>query len=285
MDNNLSLGDLPNDPPSRDLGLNTVIQWETFIAGMPMITVRSLTKVLPHEIIIIYGGTRAKNFRKVVAESYGQKLARLGYTVHCFDFRSNLEGNNFYDFGLHDRLMDAVTITNFVERGLGFKSLTLVGVSMGGHLATRIAPYFSANNLILVAPAAYHDQAVRYDLKFSPPGTDEDNSNPDGRFSRIIRGYVEDGALCGLHLPWGWKESGVFSHALRFGGSALVIRFDQDEVVAGVPNAYFESFVRRGEIFDGLCRMVPLPGPHGGTFSDQRRMADIVEIIANFVGA
>src|SRR3989344_2643737 len=128
--------------------------------GIPVTTIKPLKNERPQELLIIYGGSTKKNFRRVVKEKWGEELARRGFTVHCFDFRSNLPDHDFYQFGLWDRRSDAFSVALWL---LNRKKnpLTLVGGSMGGHLAVEIASFFGnffpshVANLVLVAPAAY----------------------------------------------------------------------------------------------------------------------------------
>lgn len=279
------LGDLPNLLVYGERERSFLLK-ETMVAGaIPLVTICPVVGGLLHELLVIYGGTKEKDFRKVVKVNWAEELASLGYQVYCFDFRSNL-AEDFYQFGLFDRIMDTARVTNWLLNRPFKYPLTLVGVSMGGHIATQLAGELGNKiaNLILVAPAAYHDKAVQPNVKFSPPETWKDNNNPAGKFTRIIKGYVEDGDLTGRYFPGGWKESSVFSMARRVTVPTLVIRFTQDEVAGEVPHVYFESFLRRGADFDGLSRMVVRPGGHGGTFTDPERIEFLLKEIVNFIG-
>lgn len=242
------------------------------IAGkIPLMTILPSNKVqaLPHDLLIIYGGTTEPNFRFVVRNNWGEPLARLGFTVYCFDFQSNLPKNNFYDFGLWDRTVDAIRVLRWLlDKPFG-KPLTLIGVSMGGHIATQLAGEFgnSISNLILVAPAAYHDRAIRPSIKFSPTA--------DGEFTRILR---DENA-------YPWRESSIFTVARNMvRARPHIMAFCEDEVVKEIPFAYFEHFVRGQAVADRPAPSITVfPGRHAGNFADSQRIALILDHIADFL--
>jgi pimeloyl-ACP methyl ester carboxylesterase len=241
---------------------------EIMVKGcIPLMTIMSPEAILPHDLLIIYGGTKEQDFRQVVRKEWGEPLAGRGFSVHCFDFQSNLPVNNFYDFGLWDRTLDATKALDWLLTRPYGNPMTLIGVSMGGHIATQLAGDFgdSIANLILVAPAAYPDEAIRPGLKFSP--------TVDGEFTRILR------------RPDGWRESSIFTLARQsVRARPYVIAFQQDEVVGEVPFAYFEHFVR-GEAETGRpsAQLTTLAGGHAGIFTDPERIKLILGHIFNFL--
>lgn len=255
--------------------------WEREIGGVPLVSLIPLAGGLGQEILIIYGGTTQEDFRWVVKRQWGEVLVSQGFAVHCFDFRSNVSGNNFYHFGLWDRLVDAMGVVGWlIRRPLG-APLSLVGVSMGGHIAAEIAGKLGERlaNLVLVTPAAYHDKAIRPGLKFSPPGTGDDYRNPAGRFTRILRGYTNDGNVRGRYFSEAWRESSVFSVARLIKARVLIIRYNQDEVVKSVPYKYYESFAHGGL----TPSLTVIAGNHSGSFTDPRKTELILKRISKFV--
>lgn len=239
--------------------------------GIPITTLRPLGNESAHELVVIYGGSTDKNFRQVVGEKWGEELARRGFTVHCFDFRSNLPGEDFYKFGLWNRLWDASLAVNWLLSSAQKKyPLTLVGVSMGGHLAVHLSEELGDRlaNLILVAPAAYHHDALRPGLKFSPKP--KEGEKP-GEFAKI------------LLRPHGWQESNIFEAAKKVRCPSMIIRFFDDKVVNDIPFEYskvisldYPSSRKKGVL-------VGYPGGHGGTFTDPARIKFILDEIASFL--
>lgn len=239
--------------------------------GIPITTLRPLGNELPHELVVIYGGSTDKNFRQVVREKWGEELARRGFTVHCFDFRSNLPGEDFYKFGLWNRLWDASLAVNWLLSSAQKKyPLTLVGVSMGGHLAVHLSEELGDRlaNLILVAPAAYHHDALRPGLKFS--SKPKEGEEP-GEFTKI------------LLRPHGWKESKIFETAKNIQARSLIIHFFGDKVVNDIPLRYWDVICLNHSKSRRNTVAVGYPGGHGGTFTDPARIKFILDEIAGFL--
>lgn len=242
---------------------------EIWIRGIPVVTVWPLDEELDHELLIIYGGSREKDFRGVVELYWAEELAQRGYVVHCFDFQSNVKGNDFYQFGLYDRILDATRVTNWLLKRPSRHPLTLIGVSMGGHIATQIAGELPGlgdqiTNLILVAPAAYHDSAIQPDLKFSP--------TEDGEFTRILKQSEK------------WRESSIFTLARRVRANTLVIAFREDKMVKDVPWKYRDAFLLAMMEHNTKAGFSPHSGGHEGNFGDPKRIKLILKEIVNFIG-
>lgn len=244
--------------------------WERIIErGVPLITLKPIAEKIPQEILIIYGGSREAGFRKVVKKKWAENLVHRGFTVHCFDFRSNVEGNDFYQFGLWDRLIDTQIVINQLMQQMFRDPLTLVGVSMGGHIATQIASELGNRlaNLVLVAPAAYHDTAIRPGLKFSPPGTAEDHHDPRGEFTRILQQSEK------------WRESSIFSLAQQVKACPLIIYYLRDEVVGEVPLKYLTSFLRGGL----SPEFTTIDRDHRGSFTHPQKIKLVLDHITDFL--
>lgn len=232
------------------------------VKGVPVIGLRSLADGSSGKhgnIVVIYGGVKEENFRFKVAESLGKKLAGLDFNVYCFDFRSNLDISRFNEFGLHDRLEDAREVVSWVLESEK-APLSLLGVSMGGPLAVAIAAELGdkIKNLFLVAPAAYHRDAMKPEVKFGP------------RFSEIIR------------EPESWRESDSFKEIKGICANILVIQFRQDDVVPFQPKIYFDN-IGPEAAWSRNVRLDILEGPHNGTYIPSQRQEDIAGAIRDFL--
>lgn len=241
---------------------------------IPVTTLKSLQNERPHELVILYGGSTNKNFRQVVREKWGEELARRGFTVHCFDFRSNLPDKDFYHFGLWDRLLDATMVVSWLHQRNKFP-LALIGVSMGGHLAVQLAAELGDGlaNLILVAPGAYHHDALRPGLKFSPKP--KEGEEP-GEFTRIL--LRPDGCPEGC-----WKQGKVFEMAEDVRARTLIIHFFHDEVVNGIPLRYWDVMCRRYPENRKDVVIQGSPGGHAGMFTEPNKIKHILDEISSFL--
>jgi len=215
-----------------------------------------------HGILIFYGGTMAAGFRNIVCSSLGYVLAQAGFTVYCFDFRSNIWGKDYADFGLHDRLEDAREVFGWLK-SKELVPLSILGVSMGGPLAVTVAAEngTTVSNLFLVAPAAYHPDACRPDVKFGPA------------LSEIIR------------RPDRWRESPAFKLAEMVTADTLIFGFRDEEVIPfGVIWRYFNGFKNHRMSGKPTRQKVEiLPGGHRGSFSDKERIELIASSVSKFV--
>ncbi|TSC89939.1 MAG: hypothetical protein G01um10142_499 [Parcubacteria group bacterium Gr01-1014_2] len=229
---------------------------------VPVIRLRSTAENLNRgNLVVIYGGTKEANFRFTVAGSLGEKLADLYFNVYCFDFRSNLVADRFYEFGLYDRLCDAREVVQWVLETQK-APLSLMGLSMGGPLAVTIASELGdkIKNLFLVAPAAYHREAMKPEVKFGP------------QFSEIIRGNGN----CS------WKETDSFEEAKRVSASTLIVEFRKDETIPHeIPMSYWRNV--GGKLRPGQeVRLHTLEGGH--TFdAPPQRQEDIIGAIREFL--
>ncbi|MEX1064181.1 MAG: hypothetical protein WED06_02545 [Candidatus Paceibacterota bacterium] len=225
-----------------------------------------------NRILIAYGGTKDELFSDKVKNFWGPVLTGLGFVVHCFDYRSNLNASRFYEYGLNDRLIDLASVSaglkgSFFGRSISnpFSSfpLSIMGVSMGGYLAAFVAAEFAGiiDKLILVAPAAYNDAALSPDIKFGPD------------FSQIIR------------RPNSWRSSSVFSRAApKIKADCLIVTFENDDVVPSlIPTLYVSnlSSAVQGARFIESRVVTGSPG-HKGTFDNTDRRDKIARLISDF---
>lgn len=231
---------------------------------IPVIRLRSSSEDSNRgNLVIIYGGTKDENYR-FRTSAFGGKLACLGFNVFCFDFRSNLDASRFEEFGLYDRLNDSREVVLWVRDNQG-GPLSLLGVSMGGSLAVNIAAELGkkVKNLFLVAPAAYHREAMKPEVKFGP------------QFSEIIR------------EPRSWHNSNSFEEAKKISANTLIIQFRDDQIVPKqIPMDYWRNVGAKSQ--DQNIRLTVLDGGHKGkngtsSIINPERQDDIVRAIQEFL--
>ena len=177
---------------------------------IPVSSLLPLGRVPKRNILVVYGGSREYNFRHKIKPVFGESLAHLGHAVHLFDFRSNTPGNIFNQHSLFDRYLDTRAVYEWLvgESGYNQCPTTVIGVSMGGPLAIRLAEQFPAiQELILIAPAAYSRFVFNRGVRFGP------------RFKKII------------NLPVSWITSQSFAELQRVGAPVLLIIYLRDNVI------------------------------------------------------
>ncbi|MBI4160519.1 MAG: alpha/beta hydrolase [Candidatus Yanofskybacteria bacterium] len=225
------------------------------------------SKEFGRQILIIYGGTVEKNFVEMVRRSLAMDLLRLGFVVHCFDFRSNKEGTRFHNYGLYDRVEDARSAIEWLANQEKYLPLSVLGVSMGVYVAIRAIAesHVKVENLILVAPAAYADAACRPDIKFGR------------KFSEIIRRFES------------WRESSIFKQAGQIGISSdvLMIVYGRDSVIPSeITKEYEIAFLKSslsGNSGSRFCRVTLKELDHGGLFTDRAKRNSVVGVIKEFL--
>jgi uncharacterized protein len=133
-------------------------------------------------------------------------LAEHGLSSVCFDFSGNGDSTGRLERAcLRIRTIESVAAV----QQLGHRQpLTIIGTSMGAHLAAAVSAETAARNLILFCPAAYVDQAS--ELCF------------DDGFSR-----VKDRLVTGQNRD----SSPAFRALATFGGNLLIFAASEDKVI------------------------------------------------------
>lgn len=163
-----------------------------------------------HIALILYGGS--PNFSQMDLKPMKDELAHNGIIAASFDYRGNTPKTKqeFFKTGLATRIEDARSVIKKVQTENPTCGITLIGISMGGYIATHCLE--SIKNLILIAPAAYQKEAVGY-----PFGS---------KFSTLIK-------------MRGFEDSDAFEKINFFEKSLLVIQFEKDEIVPPeIPQKY-----------------------------------------------
>lgn len=252
------------------------------VNGLPGFAYRP-GRIGPHSqiFIIFYGGSREKNEgRSKVYRLFSSDLTEAGHFVYCFDYRSNLVGNKFQNFGLWDRLQDARSITNSIKLIADTKRLPLsiIGLSMGGYIAVDIAANQpNIKNLILIAPGAYNDLACQPNVKFNR------------EFTKLIRGYYTDSGLLYkiLKIMWHlffatWRKSEIFEMAKRATANVLMIRYGKDEIISPrITERYKKAFIQR--TYGHFREKVFSNFSHSGNLKDTLKRHEIVGEILDFI--
>lgn len=206
----------------------------------------------PDICLIIYGGSR--DFSQEKLEGIKTSICQNGFVAASFDFRGmGPDSPNFENTGLHTRIKDAREVLRQLVLTFPTGRIFVLGVSMGGYIATFLDPRELAG-LVLVAPAAYDARAVHEKINFGP------------KFSEIIRREKS------------YLDSDAFARMEKFRlVRTAVISFAEDEVVPeAVTLRYFNS--HPGAIEYRKAFKV-LPGKHNGNFSNPERIQEIVNTL------
>lgn len=219
-------------------------------------------------LLFVSGGSQEKDFR-FKTEPLSNPLSRIGFDVFAFDYRGNVEGANFFSFGLHDRIEDTKKAIEYM-RVLGSPPYSILGLSMGGHVAVRAVAETDGGNLfenvILIASAAYAKAASRPGVLFGPG---------EGRFRDIIRQTDS------------WMTSDAFEAAETIDANLLLFRFRSDVIVT--PKITAEYYKRFGRVHSRDTakwkkRFFDIAGGHT-TLTDPNpdRIQQIIAEIADFI--
>lgn len=171
-------------------------------------------------VLLIAGG--ANTHRHEGYYPYWQELLlQNGVTTFNFDFRGVGESEgNLNESNLDSRVEDAKAALEILEQHSSTENIYVVGVSMGGPVAIRIADP-SIKGILLVVPAAYSEEAR--DKNFGPA------------FSEAIR------------KPESWKYSPDFEKLKEYSGRTFLLYADKDEVIPkGISLTYSEIVEAKG---------------------------------------
>lgn len=208
----------------------------------------------PDVCLIIYGGSR--DFSQEKLKDIKNQIANNGFVAASFDFRGMAEdSDNFLSTGLHTRIKDARAVFREILLSYPTSRIFVLGVSMGGYIATFLDPKDIAG-MVLVAPAAYDVRVVQEKINFGP------------KFSEIIRREKS------------YLDSDAFVRMGRFRlVRTMIISFADDEIVPSeVTLRYFNS--NHGTI-DCRKTLKVLPGKHNGNFSNPERIKEIVNALVH----
>jgi len=173
-----------------------------------------------HLVIINYGGSRSFSRSKTLKMMHF--YAARGLAVASYDYRGmHPTRTPFEATGVATRVDDGCAILAELYSRWSLDRISLIGISMGGYVATHIAKYamnelIPVRDLVLVASTAYHRSAFKNRIPF---GDD---------FRALLR---ENNS---------WENSDAFDNVRRFRGALLIIKYGMDELIPpGVPKAYY----------------------------------------------
>lgn len=167
--------------------------------------------VLPR-VLSLHGAGPSNRARARYITEY---LAQNGISSVRFDFSGH--GNSsgqLKDSTLAKRLNEARAAVKFLDKH-ALSPKTLIGTSMGGHVAARLTAELTIANLILFCPAAYAAEAE--ELPFG------------SGFTEVIR------------RPNSFNTSLVFECLRTFSGNLLIVFGDADEIIPGPIVEHFLS--------------------------------------------
>ena len=189
-------------------------------------------------VLLLHGASTPKGRGRVLFEAFQELLAQNGFSSLAFDTRGVGESQGeYFDSTLQNRLKDAEeAYQKFIQdRLVDAGRMSLLGVSMGGHIAANLAGRHPEwfQNVILANPAAYGSDAEDKKLQ---PYTD---------FTEAIR------------RKRSWEDSPAFSSLSRFPRRVLLFRSEFDQVVPPEVTDQYQKVV------DGHVTKVVIPGiPH-----------------------
>lgn len=154
----------------------------------------------PPTVISLHGGGPSnRNTTKYIAEY----LAKKDLTVIRFDYSGQGESTGLMkESSLSKRLNETKKVLDSFHVN---HPITVIGTSMGGHIASLLTTLFNVQCLILFCPAAYDRNA------FDIPFTDE--------FTKIIRKLNS------------YENSNVFEILKQFKGKSLTIIGNNDAII------------------------------------------------------
>lgn len=195
----------------------------TFVAGSETLAAVSYTKweELPHVLSLHGAGPATKERVKYLAPLFLEK----GFSMLAFDFSGHGESTgSLNESSLQKRIDEAHEAMKLLDPNA---KLTVMGSSMGGHIALELLKTGRVENLILFCPAVYSDAAIS--LQFDQWFTEE------------------------IRKPDGWKSSSLFGELEKFTGRLIIVIWEEDNVipqeVIGMLVASAKSITHRELIF------------------------------------
>ncbi len=173
------------------------------------------------KIFYTLDGPSSKGKLPAILFIHGSSPSRRSIDIQVNDFKKDFicltffhlgcaksEGN-FSNYSLGDRYKQTKFILSFLKNlpNIDQQNITVIGISMGGHVASRLAGTEDFKNLILRVPASY---SKSYEYK------------------RIMDKWLpwqEE------QKRWPWRPSCAFEGLLKFKGNVLVVESGEDEIV------------------------------------------------------
>lgn len=152
------------------------------------------------ELLFLHGAGTSNQYR---AQYLAEKLAAQNISSLTFDFSGHGESSGEMSHSsLEKRTQEALAAAIYTTHE---KGLTLVGSSMGGHIALNLLDQLVVKNVILFCPAVYPENAYR--TNFGP------------QFTKLIT------------VKNAWETSSIFSRLEKYTGKLLVVIGVDDDVI------------------------------------------------------
>lgn len=176
----------------------------------------------PFNILLLGGGGNIP-----YQEYYGAwqaELASIGVNSMSFDFRGvGASDCELGETSLETRLQDAIAAMKLLQEECPGRKLYVAGVSMGGTIAIQLANEARAAGLVLVAPAAYSEEARHKQF--------------GSEFTAALR---KEGS---------WENSPDFSELEQFDGKLLLAYGEDDAVIPdAILHRYSDIAAQKGQV-------------------------------------
>ncbi|OGK13068.1 hypothetical protein A3C98_03080 [Candidatus Roizmanbacteria bacterium RIFCSPHIGHO2_02_FULL_37_15] len=169
-----------------------------------------------HPVIFFIHGARAK------ADSLNVIINELKDNFICLAFDHlgcGKSDGKFEDYTLRSRLDQAFFVLQYLKKvkNVDLKMITVVGASMGAHIASRLTEKNSFSTLILRAPACY-----RKDYENKKMVKDWIPWDREGKY-------------------WPWRPSLALDAIEKYNGRLLIVKSEKDEVI---PDEIINNYLR-----------------------------------------
>ena len=155
-----------------------------------------------HAILFIHGSHYSSSLSLLI-----DKLKKDFVCLTFAHLGCDKSGGKFEDYSLDSRLKQSLFVLDYLTNLHIALDITVVGASMGGHVAARLSQKVNIKNLILRAPASYRKD---YEKQKMYPGWlpwDKNNKN------------------------WPFFPSFAFDAISQFKGNLLIVRCENDEII------------------------------------------------------
>jgi len=207
----------------------------------------------PPSVLFLHGaGPLGQNCTSYIADALAER--GLGSLRFAFPGHGESSGRND-EASLAQRCRIAFAATRHLNVTA---PLTLIGTSMGGHVAAELTRSLPVGCLVLFCPAAYGASTVA--LKFG------------GGFTEAIRS------------PGSWRDSPAFESIKAYSGRLLHVIGAQDTIIPQQVTAlYRESALRTSESEFVVIEDAPHP-IHTWLAKHEVQRRKVVELVCNFIG-
>ena len=179
-------------------------------------------------VLMFHGFTGSQPGPHFIFHKLSKRLESINISSLRFDFLGSGESDGeFEDMTFLKEVEDAESILDFSIR-LGYKNIVLLGLSMGGAVASYLSGKRGNDLEGIVLWSAVGDFSI-----FSPQYDNEETRNNLNKYGKIDIG----GLYLGRNFIEEIKDISVYDKIERFKGGVLIIHGDKDDVVP-VDQAY-----------------------------------------------